>query len=104
MIYSLEENETEVLFRKATELNARFVKTLNEDEDFANDPENPAWIALNKPIEETVLKLMSLPKTHTPLESCTEYAKAVLGNNYFADVREWDYLGDIIRQIEYDIA
>jgi len=92
--------KTEELFQDAIKISAEVVKDINEDD---YDLEDNDIIDLNDKVSDIQCELLELPMDFE-VKNRKEYCKKLLGKDYFSDNRCWDYLSDIVYEIENDIG
>ena len=91
--------KTEKLFQDAIKLSAELVKEINENGADYEDVEG-----LNDKIADIQCELQDLPYDFNEIKNRKDYCKKLLGKDYFYDCRCWDYLTDIVYEIENDIG
>ena len=94
-------SKTEKVFQDAIKLSAELIKMINED---GYDIEDKEVEKKNDEIAQMQIKLLDLPYDFEEIDNLENYCKKVLGNKYFFDNRCWNYLTDVVYDIEKDIA
>ena len=92
--------KTEELFQEAIKISAEVVKDINEDDYDLDDKD---IINLNDKVSNIQCELLELPMDFE-IKNRKEYCKKLLGKDYFSDNRCWDYLSDVVYEIENDIG
>ena len=92
--------KTEKLFQDAIKVSAEVVKMINEDD---YDLEDKNIIDLNDKVSNIQCELLDLPMDFE-IKNRKDYCKKLLGKDYFSDNRCWDYLNDVVYEIENDIG
>lgn len=92
--------KTEELFQEAIKISAEVVKDINEDDYDLDDKD---IIDLNDKVSNIQCELLELPMDFE-VKNRKEYCKKLLGKDYFSDNRCWDYLSDVVYEIENDIG
>ena len=90
--------KTEKLFQDAIKVSAEVVKMINEDD---YDLEDKNIIDLNDKVSNIQCELLDLPMDFE-IKNRKDYCKKLLGKDYFSDNRCWDYLNDVVYEIEND--
>ena len=91
--------KTEKIFQDAIRVSAEVVKMINEDGAEYEDVEK-----LNEEIAELESKLQDLSWDFDEIKNRKDYCKKVLGKDYFYDSRCWDYLTDVVYEIENNVG
>ena len=87
--------KTEKIYQDAIKKSAEVVKAINEDGAEYEDVEE-----LNDDIAQLEIKLQDLPWDFDEIKNRKDYCKKVLGKDYFYDSRCWDYLSDVVYEVE----